>query len=252
MGREYFSNVRYKGEASIYLGYASSFDSKEIYCEKIDVGLLKSEIINFIRLEDPRVFLCNGEIYALCACILINHFHGSNSNVVVQQIVIKIENNKVVAYKTFETHSKIEKNWVIFNLSDDDILLCYSLVPFKKIYTHLDLKNQNEIISIDIKMDFDLRNSTNFIENSGYKYTLAHKTIDLGYKYAYLHFFVRVDRNEHIERSKLFVFNNFGNEFAMSMLAIDDREWGILFSDHDHGNFMAKFTINDLKKITWQ
>ena len=251
MAREYFDDVYYKGPASIYIGKSSLFDNSIVFHEIINIEILKLSINNFLRLEDPRVFELNGSIYAICVCILLIPDNIGTPQIEARQILIEVENCCIVSYKIFETGFKIEKNWAISKLKDQEMDLIYSISPLIVIKSSLMLENKTQHCKIEGLPNFEFRNSTNYIELDCCQYSVGHRTIDLGFKYVYLHFFIRINEDLKIQTSAPFVFKSYGDEFATSLVDLRNDNWAIYYSDHDRGNFRVEFNVAILKNISW-
>jgi hypothetical protein len=251
MAREYFSQPIYNDNAALYIGkFESLFDV--VILKEVDTSILINSVDNFVRLEDPRCFVAGGRVFAFCACIFRSEDYGVLGNLSAKQILVEISNCKIVGYKIIETSSKIEKNWVIYNLTEKYVDFVYSILPFKLMRTSLCFEQSIEEIDPCCHPSFQYRNSTNYIILDNIKYSLGHSTIDLGIGYAYLHFFIKHEPAHEVLISRPFIFRKFGNEFAMCLIKHDQHRLAILYSDHNVGNYSALFKSTDLLDIEWR
>lgn len=251
MAREYFSQPIYTGNAALYIGkFETLFD--DVVLKEVDTSILINSVNNFVRLEDPRCFMVGGRVFAFCACISRSEDYGVLGNLNAKQILVEISNYKIVCYKIIETDSKIEKNWVIYNLTETYVDFVYSILPFKLIRTTLSFEKSIEEIDPSCRSSFQYRNSTNYITLGNIKYSVGHSTIDLGVRYAYLHFFIKQESEREVLISRPFIFSKYGNEFAMCLIEHDQQHLGILFSDHQIGNYAAFFKLTDLVDVEWR
>lgn len=249
MGREYFKDIRYGGPASLFFGFASSLLDTVTF-NRVETTLLEKSLVGFIRLEDPRVFVYDDKIYSICVCILKNSSSQDKHLLDARQILIQIEDFKVVNFTLFDTRKKIEKNWVVLTLHDSKAELLYSIMPFQKFTIPLTLSKQIHTINVDSNINLAFRNSTNFIRVGDYSYSIGHSIIDLGLVYVYLHFFIKQDDRNSTWKSIPFIFKNYGNEFATCLLE-EDGKIIVLYSNHDKGNFHASYDSKDLEGLSW-
>ena len=242
IGREYFKDVRYLGPADFYI--AISKNALNLNFQKIDTSLLKKNIKNFKRLEDGRPFLLNGKIHCICACICVDLKNEISS----KQIIIVINISKVESFKVFNTKNRFEKNWSLYD--KNNLSFVYSLKPFQK-KSFANLTSQENCISFN-NADFSFRNNSNFIDIDSYKFSIGHQIIDLGIYYAYLHFFIKIDDKSNVFISESFYFNELNNEFVLTINEDNNKNILINFSNHDLGNFIAKYKIDNLTALNWQ
>jgi hypothetical protein len=237
-------------EAKVYIGRLDRFD-EIIQLNELNDTILRLEIIGYVRLEDLRVFTINDNIFALCVCICKSNKNLNCTELCAKQVLICIKNEKILSFKILETGLPIEKNWTLLNIENDNACLVYSLVPFQIIGLQISMDKAIDFFDVKTIESLELRNSTNFIQIGNIKLGIGHSTIDLGFRYAYLHFFIKIYTNGEVFTSKPYIFNEFSNEFAMSLLKDNNEKYVILFSNHDKGNYRASFDPLNLEKINW-
>jgi hypothetical protein len=251
MGREFHNSPNLNEVKDIYFGIFDEKNNQVTFNEPVNLDLLKHKIPGFIRLEDPRPFFQEDEIYAICACVILEN--RSFENVwCVKQIIVKINEGKVSEYKLFETKQVFEKNWVIFVSQFRRVSLCYSVQPLIFIDVNLGLENSRIPFFPENSSTFNIRNSSHFVSVEGFKISVCHKYIDLGFRFLCVHFFVKIDNLGNIMKSGSFVFRRFSNEYATSLVHLKSNKFQIYFSDHERGNYIAEFSFADLFKLNWK
>ena len=172
---------------------------------------------------------------------------SSKNEISSKQIIIIISNNKVESFRVFNTESHIEKNWSLYDIND--LSFIYSLEPFQKV-SLIGLQNKENFISFK-DANFSLRNNSNYINIDSYKVSIGHEIIDLGIYYAYLHFFIKVDDKNNVLISESFFFNSLYKEFVVT-ISNDNKNILINFSNHDLGNYISKYKIDQLSTLNWK
>lgn len=241
VGREYFHDVTYSGSAEFFIAISKNID--DLNFVKVDTSIIKQSIKNFKRIEDGRPFVFKGKIHCICACICFN----SKNEISSKQIIIIISNNKVESFRVFNTESCIEKNWSLYDI--DELSFIYSLDPFQKV-SLIDLQGNENFISFK-DANFSLRNNSNYLNIDSCKVSIGHEIIDLGIYYAYLHFFIKIDNKNNVSISESFFFKSLYKEFVVT-INNDNKNILINFSNHDQGNYIARYKINKLSTLNWK
>jgi hypothetical protein len=251
MARQYVQGLDLLKNAKIYIGTSLNL-FQEFNLVEVDTAILSQFISNFVRVEDPRVLVVDKKIYAICACIITSEPDQNNRKLLVKQIIIEVSNNVVTNFKLLGTNFRIEKNWVPVRILNNHLILLYSLEHNEVVKVSLDFSQRFEELSVKNNSNFIYRNSTNFLEVNGQAFGVGHRVIDLGFKYAYIHFFIKITNLNRVYISKPFVFNKYGNEFATSLVYLKNNNMAIIFSDHDKGNYASVFNPSELHQNFWK
>ena len=251
MGREFFNSPNSREVKDVYFGILNEKNISVEFNRPLGTDLLRGKIPGFIRLEDPRPFFSESEIYAICVCII-----AENGNAVgkisAKQIIVKIDQGNVSGFSLFETHQVFEKNWVVFSLGLNKAQLCYSIAPLIFVEASLDLKNNQVQFCPELLPIFAVRNSTHFVSIEGIKIAICHRYIDLGLRYLCVHFFVKIEFSGKIMVSEPFIFSRYSNEYATSLLYSRFNKLQIFFSDHQRGSYIAELEYENLSRLTWR
>ncbi len=250
VARQFIASKEIFHDSKIYIGRFNSF-GEPIQLRDLNDSVLRQKIIGYVRLEDLRIFTFDKNIFAFCVCISKSHDDVNKTNMHAKQLLISIRNAEILSFKILDTGLPVEKNWTLLNLDYHSAFLVYSLIPFQVINIQLIPNNDVEFLSVRPINSFNQRNSTNFIQLDKFKLGVGHCTIDLGFRYAYLHFFIKIFDDGLVETTKPFVFNEFSNEFAMSLLRYSEDRLVILYSNHESGNLAASFNTSNIDKMEW-
>jgi hypothetical protein len=223
----------------------------DIKLVELETTLLNSRISGFVRLEDLRLLFITDRIYAIGVCISVDDRMHPKETLLARQILISICDNFIESFRILDTGNVIEKNWCLYDSSPRSVRLVYSIVPFQLVEVDLNLTDTVDFYKVKPMASQNVRNSTNFIKCIDYFLGIGHRTIDLGYDYVYIHFFLKVS-NEKVFRSDPFVFQEFSKEFAMNLIEGEGDEFHVLFSDHGKGNFKALIASSVINEINWE